>query len=867
MNNRNLTQGLQRELPKGFFITFGKGVTENQGRRVEVEPKPILGDDFSGDVIGAYVEKLNQYVGVEAWYTLNLFKGDTRQEDQWIASYGISVDVDYFDPAASWVNPAKVEHFKAARDKAGKLICTPEEAVDLALDSHCPMPAQLANKVDELAGSSDAFPANIYYRTERGFRAINIFDTPITDANLYEKAQQGLAARFQEYLQKHGIIGKQVRSGDRVVNLASGYKRLVKQYTGNAGLIVDPVTVKKNQLYFTPRATVRGVARVASAVPLNTHPTGVAGLLEWSGRYVEQKDEVPTPATPTPVAKPVVKAPAPAAQKNNSQAKRPPIDPEEDGEAYGEYLEARRLFNADYLATNGPWPKGGAVPCFACGTLTGFGMNKLKPEQWYCFSTNHPDACGHTRIATKEFPEKAGETGGYCGDALEKVMWENGWTQAGMKETEALFKLRDADGEPYYDGRHPDEKRWEELTSAFRRFTRQELTEEPKDLEFLWGEILPVGKNSIFMGTGAVGKSAVMTGLALHRAHGLPFLGWNVKPGGTLVLTGEDGLEDYRRRIFAWKAFIPGFDVEKVEKNFVVADVAGIENIELVEVKFGVNNVSSAVRDYIAFIKKFPECDHVVVETASRFGTSEDNEGYKTLGAAIDRISKKAKVTVTLIVHKSKNSTREGDNGAHSARGGSSLTDNARAGMYVSGIHKNNREELGLGKFDEEFLKTLLVIGPNKPNFQIDQTTILVEKVKTKYKGGMVVRRFYPENAANCETMNGIRSDKKYEEEARALVNVIVTLRDTMKVDPEDITETALTEKYPQTVKELIQYVKVKQIPDIVGHAVRLKMVERVKRKKRGGGEYLAIRPEFDRRPVANSGKYAGLPDTGKLNT
>jgi hypothetical protein len=94
--------------------------------------------------------------------------------------------------------------------------------------------------------------------------------------------------------------------------------------------------------------------------------------------------------------------------------------------------------------------------------------------------------------------------------------------------------------------------------------------------------------------------------------------------------------------------------------------------------------------------------------------------------------------------------------------------------------------------------------------------------------------------------MHGMRSDKKFEEDARALVNVIRTLRDTMKVDPEDITETALVEKYPETVQELVQHVKVRQIPDIVGHAVRLGMVKRVARKKRGGGKYLAVSAELD---------------------
>jgi AAA domain len=71
------------------------------------------------------------------------------------------------------------------------------------------------------------------------------------------------------------------------------------------------------------------------------------------------------------------------------------------------------------------------------------------------------------------------------------------------------------------------------------------------DQRFLWGRFIPAGHVTIFYADSEVGKSLLAIGLALSITEGRPYLGHDVERGRVLLVDGEDGPFEVKRRATA----------------------------------------------------------------------------------------------------------------------------------------------------------------------------------------------------------------------------------------------------------------------------------------------------------------------------
>jgi RecA-family ATPase len=61
--------------------------------------------------------------------------------------------------------------------------------------------------------------------------------------------------------------------------------------------------------------------------------------------------------------------------------------------------------------------------------------------------------------------------------------------------------------------------------------------------------VIPVLQVILFYANGGTGKSVLMIMLAVARCIGADWLGWKVKPGRTLLASGEDDKKEIRQRV------------------------------------------------------------------------------------------------------------------------------------------------------------------------------------------------------------------------------------------------------------------------------------------------------------------------------
>jgi RecA-family ATPase len=174
---------------------------------------------------------------------------------------------------------------------------------------------------------------------------------------------------------------------------------------------------------------------------------------------------------------------------------------------------------------------------------------------------------------------------------------------------------------------------------------------------------IPLSPGSVgsFSAAGSTGKTSILTGLAVHRAQGLNFLGMPTRAEKTLVLSTEDGLVDYRRKIRAWTATNAKSDLRAIAENLAFMPMQG-EPLRVNSSRFGSYEVDENVIDMLADAIKtrHPGCDLVIAETVSRLALQEDNAANSALVSAFERLGRLAGVTVLLVGHTSKAAFREG---------------------------------------------------------------------------------------------------------------------------------------------------------------------------------------------------------------
>lgn len=290
-------------------------------------------------------------------------------------------------------------------------------------------------------------------------------------------------------------------------------------------------------------------------------------------------------------------------------------------------------------------------------------------------------------------------------------------------ETEAWLALRDA--------RRGQARRHEDLRTAWHTVTLEDLETDPPPQEYVATPRIPLGKVSQLSATGGTGKTTYTASLAVRRALGLRDLdGSELRPGETVILTGEDGVVDYQRKFAALRVEMgEAFSAETIAGRVHIVDVSGVPGVEFVRTEFGQLVVTSIPDELGALIKeKAPRADLVIVETISRFGAGETNDAHAQLVKAGEQVVRITGAAVLFVGHVSQVAARAGLTDQHVSRGGTAGSDNSRSVMTMAPLTSENLPRFAPGArlSDEEMEKFVVLthpksMGPKAPPMLLER--------------------------------------------------------------------------------------------------------------------------------------------------
>lgn len=229
------------------------------------------------------------------------------------------------------------------------------------------------------------------------------------------------------------------------------------------------------------------------------------------------------------------------------------------------------------------------------------------------------------------------------------------------------------------------------LEEALRRdtytFASDDLDVEPEPVSCLWGKYIVAGEVNVLTGPGGSGKSSLLTGLALAGAIGQSFLGRPTQQFETVIFTTEDGVDDYKRKLHAWKDSYLGA-WRQANGRIHIIPLKGIP-LRLIDAGFGQVNVAPGVVEALAARTRelVPSGEVLIlVETVSRVsGGDESNSGAGMLVVALERLSFLTKGGTPLpVAHVGKENARSRQTDMYAGRGGSALADNARSVLVLT---------------------------------------------------------------------------------------------------------------------------------------------------------------------------------------
>lgn len=375
-----------------------------------------------------------------------------------------------------------------------------------------------------------------------------------------------------------------------------------------------------------------------------------------------------------------------------------------------------------------------------------------------------------------------------------------------------------------------DDLPWEqeqEIASFIYQPTPAEVVATRDPVEFLWEQRIPAGKVSIFSGAGGSGKSSLLTGFAVARACGKRFLGKLTPQGATLVVSAEDTVIDYMRKVDAWRETYPDLDPVAIARNLKILPLVGWD-YRLVGGRYNSVRVEIERVDRLAVACRglTPRPDLIILETASRFGAGDENsnEAAAALIAACERLADIAQAAVLLVSHTGKGAAREQIIDAYSARGASAFVDNARSALVLGTIAPDRAKRLAL---TVEEARELLVLACPKANLAGRTNDIVLERVETVH--GLVLRPFDGGGMSDSEAVAvGIAAAAaKHVENGRRLREVIA------KLTQEGTAVTARLLREEQ--RAAIRWITYRDIPEIIEQAISDGWLVAAEGSKRGG--------------------------------
>ena len=305
---------------------------------------------------------------------------------------------------------------------------------------------------------------------------------------------------------------------------------------------------------------------------------------------------------------------------------------------------------------------------------------------------------------------------------------ENGPQQ---EEPEWLKAPSQGDAEPSGEARRQDPIK-SALLAGWHNLTPEDLRNDPPPQAFVWKPRIPAGQVTVLSGPGGSTKTTLLTNVAVCRALGLSFLdGTQPTEGETVILSTEDRLEDYRRKLAALRVELGAdFNAERVAARVHFVDLSGVP-IRMVAAEYGQYKPTS-LPDLLAevILERAPKADLIVLETVSRLaGGAETNESLSILVEAAQRLCKLTGAAVVLVHHVSQDAGRRGVADQYAGRGGSALSDNARSSLVLTHLTADNLKQYAPGATPSpQEMERLLVFAQPKSNGAKGAPALLLER-------------------------------------------------------------------------------------------------------------------------------------------
>jgi hypothetical protein len=242
------------------------------------------------------------------------------------------------------------------------------------------------------------------------------------------------------------------------------------------------------------------------------------------------------------------------------------------------------------------------------------------------------------------------------------------------------------------------------------------------------------------------------------------------------VVSAEDTVIDYMRKVDAWRETYPDLDPIAIARNLKILPLVGWD-YRLVGGRYGGVRVEIERVDRLAVAVRSldPRPDLIILETASRFGAGDENsnEAAAALIAACERLADIAQAAVLLVSHVGKSAAKEQYLDAYAARGASAFTDNARSALVLGTLAPDRVKRLALTP-DEA--RNLLLLTCPKANLAGRTADIVLERVETIH--GLVLRSFDTGSMSDAEAVTAsiVVAKVKHAENGRRLREVIVQL-------------------------------------------------------------------------------------------
>lgn len=219
---------------------------------------------------------------------------------------------------------------------------------------------------------------------------------------------------------------------------------------------------------------------------------------------------------------------------------------------------------------------------------------------------------------------------------------------------------------------------------------------------WLMDRLLMIGKTSIILATGSVGKSTIVLIIAAHLALGKDFGEYKTKrPCKSIIYNGEDDKEEMSRRLLA-VCMSYNFDFNEVRKHVMLLSYEELD-LRVMTVAGRLPVVNDLLINQIVELASNPEVGLLALDpfVDIHHGEETDSVQMNAVMRILSDIAHRAQIAILLAHHTSKSGSERQENRIGNmdiARGSSSIVNKCRVAMTLLDASDQDCEQYGLQK-------------------------------------------------------------------------------------------------------------------------------------------------------------------------